>query len=84
MCVLFYSFHFFLSFGQAQKVAIDEELAKTLQRLRELTLSVEASERCVRLVLPAVLTNQRVCLSCQVLGYAYDTTRKRSPYERCV
>ena len=53
LCVLFYSFDFFFSFGQAQKVAIEEELAQTLQGLRNLTLRVEASERYVRLVLPA-------------------------------
>ena len=63
---------------------MEEELAQTIRGLHDLTLRVEASERCVRLVLPAVLLVESVCLSLQGLGYAYDTTWKRSPYERCV
>ncbi len=79
------------------RMALEEELAKTLQGIHDLSLRVETSERWVfvglpsflspskaSLFLPAVLTIESVCLSCQGLGFAYDTTRKRSPYERCV
>ncbi len=41
----------FFSVVQAEKMAIEEELAQTRQGLHDLTLRVEASKRCVRLVL---------------------------------
>ena len=41
---------------------MEEELAQTIRGLHDLTLRVEASERCVRLVLPAVLLVESVII----------------------